>query len=200
MIDRTAYALTSSAGRVASGSRSTLFGAVLEVRFGPQLASRLSGLLDKLNSITIREGVDVSLGDVYGAVCYMQYVLDNDAKLERGATRSLLAAMVGLEGVFADGKILQLLGREAAITYAGDRVYSRHPVIARSIVGLMGASGQTLRVAHLIGLAGGRLRMAGGVEDAVFRSAYMFGTEVKSEAVEAVAAGQAGSPWGPRSA
>lgn len=162
--------LTASAGSMATAT-STLFGAVLDVRFGEELGSRVEDLLEKLRHVKLTD--DVSLGDIFAGICIMQSALDPDGSQSRGASRPLLAAMVGLDAVFADGKILETLGREAAVAFAGHRVYSRHPAIAAAVVDCVHRNGTAEKVYKLLGRAAGTLMRSGGWDVEGFRDAYL---------------------------
>ncbi|MEV6739206.1 SIR2 family protein [Streptomyces sp. NPDC051104] len=162
--------LATSAGAMAMKTN-TLFGAVLDVRYGPELGHRVEDLLRKLRDINLTD--TVTLGDVFAGICVMQHVLDKDGNRGRGASRSVIAEMVGKGEVFADGKILRILGREAAVTFAGDRVYSRHPAIASAVVEQVNRDGSAQKVYTLVGRAGGALRAAEASEIDGFRDAYL---------------------------
>lgn len=177
--------LTASAGSMAAGSN-TLFGAVLDVRYGDHLEGRVKDLLEKLRQVKLTG--DVNLGDVFAAVCIMQDVMDRDGSRRKGASRPVMAAMVGLDAVFADGKILETLGREAAVAFAGNRVYSRHPAIASAVVNCVHKDGTAEKVYKLVGRAGGTLMRSGGWEVEGFRDAYLFSRSL--EVPEAIWAAQ----------
>ncbi|MFR0353350.1 SIR2 family protein [Streptomyces sediminimaris] len=169
--------LVSSAG-VMAAQTNTLFGAVLDVRYGTELGSRIEDLLRKFREIRLAESV--TLADVFGGICVMQHVLDKDGNKGRGASRPVIAAMVGLDEVFADGKILATLGREAAVTFAGNRVYCRHPAIASTVVDLIHQDGTAEKAYTLVGMAGGRLREAGAGEADGYRDAYLLSRDLKA--------------------
>ncbi|WP_055490505.1 SIR2 family protein [Streptomyces sp. TP-A0356] len=162
--------LAASAGAMATETN-TLFGAVLDVRYGPELGHRVEDLLRKLGDIDLTD--TVTLGDVFAGICVMQHTLDRDGNRGKGASRSVIAEMVGKGEVFADGKILRILGREAAVTFAGDRVYSRHPAIASAVVDYLHRDGSAQKVYTLVGRAGGALRAADASEIDGFRDAYL---------------------------
>ncbi|AQW52828.1 SIR2 family protein [Streptomyces violaceusniger] len=169
-VNTVAERLATSAGAMAAKSN-TLFGAVLDVRYGADLGARVEDLVRKLHEIKLTDSVD--LGDVFGGICVMQHTLDKDGNLGKGASRSVIAAMVGLDPVFADGKILQTLGREAAVTFAGNRVYSRHPSIAATVVDYLHREGAAEKVYELVGQAGGErlVKRASTLEG--YRDAYL---------------------------
>jgi hypothetical protein len=174
---------------VANDAENTLFGAILDVRYGPKLAGRVQDLVQKLSLFRIHPEIEVNLGDVFGGICILQDTYDPDGATGRGASRAVIAGMVKLSGEFADGKILTMLGREAAIRYAGDRVYSRHPAIARHAVAYLRAAGRLPDICRLIGQAGGRLRNSGGLQDQEYQEAYLLGRNL-SNPTEAEAAGR----------
>ncbi|MDT0453406.1 SIR2 family protein [Streptomyces hesseae] len=169
-VETVAERLTTSAGVMAAESN-TLFGAVLDVRYGADLGARVEDLVRKLHEIKLTDSVD--LGDVFGGICVMQHALDKDGNRGKGASRSVIAAMAGLDPAFADGKILQTLGREAAVTFAGNRVYCRHPSIAATVVDYLHQEGTAEKVYELVGQAGGMrlVRKAATLEG--YRDAYL---------------------------
>ncbi|MER7968223.1 SIR2 family protein [Streptomyces sp. NPDC096080] len=169
-VDAVAERLATSAGTMAAESN-TLFGAVLDVRYGAHLSARVEDLVRKLHEIKLSDSVD--LGDVFGGICVMQHTLDKDGNRGRGASRSVIAAMVGLDPVFADGKILQTLGREAAVTFAGNRVYCRHPSIAAAVVDYVHQEGTAEKVYELVGQAGGERLVKNASTLEGYRDAYM---------------------------
>lgn len=178
--------LSASAGQMAS-KRNTLFGAMLDVRFGSQLADRVVDLLNKLRKVRLTN--EVSVGDVFAGVCVLQQVLDPDGSLGRGASRPIMAAMVGLDTVFADGKILETLGREAAVAFAGNRVYSRHPAIAATVVDCIAKDDSAKKIYTLLGKAGGRLATSGAKEEVGYRDAYLLSRNLKGPEAEWAAVG-----------
>lgn len=167
---------SAEAGRLGS----TLFGALLEVRVGNKLESRVSDLVDKLNTVRVTGASDVTLGDVFVAICLMQVY-------GSGASRNLVAAVASVSGIFADGKILIGLGKEAAVSFAGNKVYARHPAIAQLVVDQARASGQLLGVAKQVGRAGGWLRDGSGADANDYREAYVLSRSLSDKA-EAIAA------------
>lgn len=169
--------LMRSAGAM-TASNKTLFGAVLDIRFGSKLSDRVEDLLKKLRDVKLSS--DVNLGDVFAGICVMQSALDKDGSQGRGASRSVIAAMAGLSSVFADGKILETLGREAAVTFAGARVYSRHPAIALAVVRAIERDHTAQGVYTLVGKAGGALRTAGAGDEDGYRDAYMLSKHLDS--------------------
>ncbi|MGW0733234.1 P-loop NTPase [Streptomyces sp. NPDC002851] len=179
-VEAAADRLAASADSMAAES-STLFGAVLDVRYGPELGSRIEDLLRKLHEIKLTDSVrlsevdlgEVDLGEVFAGICVMQHALDKNGNEGKGASRSVIAAMVDLGSVFADGKILKTLGREAAVTFAGDRVYSRHPSIASTVVEYLHREGAAQKVYELVGRAGGTLFEAGAADADGYRDAYL---------------------------
>ncbi|MEU9533629.1 SIR2 family protein [Streptomyces sp. NPDC048213] len=168
--DTVAERLATSADAMTAESN-TLFGAVLDVRYGADLGARVEDLVRKLHEIDLTESVD--LGDIFGGICVMQHTLDKDGDLGEGASRSVIAAMAGLDPVFADGKILQTLGREAAVTFAGNRVYCRHPSIAATVVDYLHREGTAEKVYELVGQAGGERLVKRATALEGYRAAYL---------------------------
>ncbi|MFE5890702.1 SIR2 family protein [Streptomyces sp. NPDC056468] len=173
----TAARLLASAD-VMAAQTNTLFGAVLDVRYGSELGSRVEDLLHKLREVRLTD--EVTLADVFAGICILQHSLDKDGNKSKGASRPVIAAMVGLDEVFADGKILATLGREAAVTFAGSRVYSRHPAIAATVVEYLHRKGIAEKVYTLVGRAGGALREAGAGEVDGYRDAYLLSRDLQA--------------------
>ncbi|HEV3360788.1 MAG TPA: SIR2 family protein [Pseudonocardiaceae bacterium] len=188
-IDRISAKLSKSSQSMFNGRETTLFGAILDVRYGEALASRVKDLVAKLQSVKITSPASVTLADIFKAICVMQYTFDEDGNVQRGATRSVIAALAGLDSVFADGKILELLGREAAVAYAGGRVYSRHPAIAKAVVTQIRQDRSILDTVRRLGKAGARLRQLGGPPISEYADAYLLGRNL-SDPYEAVAAAE----------
>lgn len=184
--------LSASSRNMVDGRQSTLFGAILDVRYGNGLKDRVRDLVDKLSGVKVHKNSPVTLGEIFGGICVMQDTLDRYGTNRKGANRSVIAGMVGLNTVFADGKILRLLGREAAIAYAGDRIYSRHPAIARTTVEYLRAEKRMVPICRLIGRSGAVLRDQAGPSSGEYRDAYLLchhladGEEAKAAALGAV--------------
>ena len=189
-----AHRLYVSSQTMFEGQHATLFGAILDVRYGKGLRHRVEDLVAKLSECLVQD--DCSLGDIFGGICILQETFDKHGALNGGASRPVIAAMAGLGTVFADGKILQLLGREAAITYSGDRVYSRHPAIARAAVQHLKACNRSPAVCRIVGRAGGRLRNADGAHGELYRNAYLLcqGLTDRDEALAAAQGAVEGAP------
>ncbi|WP_328978015.1 SIR2 family protein [Streptomyces canus] len=184
--DQCADQLVTSAGAM-TDQHNTLFGAVLDVRFGSDLRIRVHDLISKLSDVALRDGI--SVGDIFAGICLMQDLLDRHGSEARGASRPVIAAMVGLDSVFADGKILETLGREAAITFAGNRIYSRHPAISRAVVEYLRKENRMEGICKLVGRAGGRLRDAGASDEDGYRDAYLLAQRLRSAEATAAAHG-----------
>ncbi|WP_418064219.1 SIR2 family protein [Pimelobacter simplex] len=168
------------------GVGSTLFGAVLDVRYGEGLKDRVRDLVAKLLAVPVADSSGLSIGQVFLGICLLQ---DTRGKPdEPGASRNLIAAMADLPGVLSDGRILGALGREAAISFAGQRVVARHPVIAQIAVGQARDDGILPDIARLVGRAGGRLRASVGAAASDFRGAYLLGQRLPDESAAVAAA------------
>lgn len=175
--DRNALAerLVKSSKTFQDGQNSTLFGAILDVAYGDNLRDRVVDMVDKLSNIPVvsNNPKSAKLSLIYRAIALMQVTFDPHGYLGHGAARSVLAQLVGLDGVFADGRILQLLGREAAISYSADRVYTRHPSIARAVIDDMRNKGEFRSVAFEVAKAAAHLRTTGYRPDDEYRHAYL---------------------------
>ncbi|MFF3839788.1 SIR2 family protein [Streptomyces sp. NPDC001930] len=185
-----------------NSTASTLFGAVLQVRHGDRLGDRVGELLAKLAMVPLstvqRLHSSVSVGDIFGGICVLQEAQDPDGNLGHGASRPVLAAMADLEAGLANGTILEVLGREAAVTFAGNRVYSRHPAIAHEVVEQLRAQGELGRICKLVGYAGGRLHASGEVSPPEYQPAYLLAKKLiqarRKEARDAAAGAVAAAP------
>jgi hypothetical protein len=188
--DAVADALVKSGSSMFGGGTesTTLFGAILDVRYGNKLIDRVSDLISRLAHTKIHRESDTTLADVFGCICVMQCEFDPRGEWNRGASRPLIASLANLPGVYADGKILNWLGREAAIAYAGDRVYSRHPSLARAAVAALREKQMYVSICEQIGRTGGRLRRAGGVNRDLYTDAYQLGSTLKTGAAAVAAA------------
>jgi hypothetical protein len=176
---------------------STLFGAVLQVRHGDQLGDRVAELLAKLSIVRLplvqRLQSTVSVGDIFGGICVLQEFQDPDGSLGHGASRPVLAAMADLEEGLANGTILEVLGREAAVTFAGNRVYSRHPAIAHEVVEQLHVQGELGRICKLVGYAGGRLHASGEISPPEYQPAYLLAKKLIQDRREEARAAAAGA-------
>lgn len=189
--------LVSSLHSMPYGQHSTLFGAVLDVRFGARLKDRVGDLIRKLSAIKVQPHSDVSVGDIFGGICVLQHSSDPQATRAGGASRSLIAAMVDLDGVYADGKILEALGREAAIMFAGDYVYSRHPAIAGAVVQHLREEGRMAWICKRVARAGARLYSGvNSLPNEDYRSAYLLTRQldVMDESIQAGIGAVEGAP------
>lgn len=170
------------------GGRSTLFGAILEVREGDSLGIRIDEMMENLSQTKVRIGSETTLADVFGIICVLQKYSDSQGSFTHGATRALIADAVNADDSLENVAILQALGKEAAVTFSGKLVYSRHPRIADGVVSWLSRTGRLGLVCQLAGRAGGRMRQAGASrEDYV--DGYMLGKFI-NEPVAAAAACQ----------
>jgi hypothetical protein len=170
------------------GQTSTLFGAILDTRFGDGLKDRVGDLVAKLSAIKVQPDSAVSVGDIFGGICVLQHSTDPRGTLGHGASRSLIAAMVDRDGVYADGKILDALGREAAIMFAGNHIYSRHPAIAKAVVHHLREQGRMTEICKRVARAGARLFSIGNVPSDDYRHAYLLTQKLEAKE-ESLAAG-----------
>ncbi|PRB14752.1 SIR2 family protein [Microbacterium sp. MYb62] len=158
-------------------ARSTLFGAVLAVHESKALSARIDELMNRLVRTPARAGTLLTLADVFGAICFMQATLDSNGANLRGATRVLVGEMVNFDDSLENVSVLNALGREASITFAGRHVYARHPIIAQHAVDWLRKNGRLTDVAEACARAGARLRVA-GAERADYQDAYLLGKSI----------------------
>jgi hypothetical protein len=185
--------LITSSASIEEGQRTTLFGAVLDVRYGAGLRDRVANLLAALAATPASPNGPITLADVFGGICLLQTLANVSTS---GMSRKLIAALVDPTAEYRDGRVLTLLGREAAITFAGDRILSRHPSIARHAVELLREGGKLPALAELLALVGGRMRKIGGVHQDEYRDAYLLAQRltVREEAVAAAKGAIRGAP------
>lgn len=163
-------------------ARTTLFGAILSTHEKSTLATRVDELMDRLSRSKARASGTLSLAEVYGAICLMQVATDREGDRLRGATRALIGEMVNGEGSLENVTVLNALGREASITFAGRHVYARHPLIAEAAVDWLRRDGRLASVAELCGRAGARMR-TGGAERSDYQDAYMLGKSLTEPSI-----------------
>ena len=185
--DEVADELLRSSGRADHSRRSTLFGAILEVREAEGLGDRISSLMDSLDRTSVRHESKVTLADVFGAICVMEHFLDNGRHAGRGATREVIGQIVNAEDQLVNTTVLEALGREASITFSGKRVYSRHPMIAAAAVDWLVKKNRLANVSQMIGQAGGQLRAEGALLRDDWADAYFLGKELPDQNAAAAA-------------
>ncbi|MGE9364302.1 SIR2 family protein [Isoptericola nanjingensis] len=172
-----------------SGGSSSLFGAILEVRYGPLLRQRVEDLIDKLSAAKIDDAPAQSLSDIFGAICLIQVTYDAGARSGLGTSRVMLAAMAGQGRLATDQRVLSALGKEAAISFAGDQIYARHPAIARVAVDVLRERGELKRIAGIVGRIGGELRLHPGVGRDHYNRAYLISRELEGDESDHAASG-----------
>lgn len=174
----------------------SLFGAILAVREANSLNERIGGLMRSLDGWKVSTRAETTLADVFASICLQQHFLDADQSNTRGATRQFLMQLVRGDKALLDEAVLFRLGREVALTYAGDRVFARHPAIAESVVRWLGETGRTKAVCEKTAEAGARLRSSGAVTPDTY-DAYMLAGSLPSLEL-ALAAGRGAMTGAPR--
>jgi hypothetical protein len=169
--------LISASQRTAGAQTNSLFGAILDVREAKTLRTRVGALMDSLDRVKIKSTGEITLADVFGSVCVQQQYLDPKGNNDKGATREFIARLAHTDSNLVDTSILLALGREAAITLAGKRIYARHPKIAELAVRWLVDNHRMVKVCELTGLAGGQLRQERLVTKDDY-DAYMLGASV----------------------
>jgi hypothetical protein len=179
--DEVTKELLRASGRSDHARRSTLFGAILEVREAEGLSERIAALMDTLDRTVVRHESKVTLADVFGGICVMEHFLDNGRRAGRGATREVIGQMVNAEDQLVNVTVLEALGREASITFSGKRVYSRHPMIAAASVSWLVKNRRLDSVSQMLGEAGGKLRAEGSLMRDEWADAYFLGKEIPDQ-------------------
>lgn len=175
---------------------STLMGAVLSTRLAAGLKERVRELIDRFSREKLSNDEDISMADIFGCICLIQLTYDPEGMQCTGASKPLLAAIVDLNGTFPDTRILTLLGREALVSFAGERVYSRHSSIAKTVIDIMRSRGRLPRVCHLTGRAAARLKVSSVVERSLWNEPYNLSKKLghQNEAIAAAEGVLHGAP------
>lgn len=191
-----AQALLASAENPLDSKQSSLLGAVLELRNGPALKDRVADLVDKLNGTKLTKSHARSLGEVFLAICLLQRTWDPEMRAGDATDRALLAMLADGESEYpSDERVLKQLGREAAISVAGDSVYARHPAIARIALEVAERQGTLGDVAQLVGYVGGLMRCNQGMREKHYRNAYLISQKLSGDvAVRAASGAIQGAP------
>lgn len=177
---------------------STLFGAILQVRDSENLQDRVHDLMNKLYGLGITKSEarnETTLGDIFAMICVLEHYWGAAGRRSEGASRQLVGEAARIKNEFESGAILRALGREASITFAGEYVFSRHPVIAASVVDWLRTTGRFDAVCRFTARAGGRMKVD-GFERAAFAPAYKLASRLESgdAAREAAAGAVQGAP------
>lgn len=178
------------------GSRSTLLGAVLSVRVGSKLRSRVNELLKKLSLIKVSVDGEITLDRVYIGICLLETVYSRATVGTRGASRSLISGMVGLDSGFVEARVLSQLGREAAVSFVQNWVFARHLSIAQVVVDLSREQGTMVEVCRIVGRAGAALRLEQFEDRVEYSGAFLLSRRLEIEP-EVVAAAQGAAKQAP---
>jgi hypothetical protein len=170
-------------------TRTTLFGAILQVREAKSLEARIDRLMQSLESTVVSTRSAVNLADIFGSICVLQHYMDLDGSGLRGATRDHVAQLASSDDPAVSRAVLGTLGREASITYTGNRVYARHPKIAESVVRWLKRNSKLNAVCEMTGMAGARMRANSLVSTADYDSYMLWKSVTDEEAALAAARG-----------
>lgn len=154
----TEFLNAASSGAVAG--HGALLGAMLEMSWSGGAVDRVADLVGRLDGISVNDYGRYQLSDVYLAICLMQVEFDPYASEGLGAARELIRECVQVTDGLLEARVMRVLGQEAAISFVGERVYSRHPAIAKAAVDLARSSGRMETVAEMLAAAGTRMRFA----------------------------------------
>jgi hypothetical protein len=113
-----------------AGEKGSLIGAMLSVRFGDTLPMRVENLLSRLDRHSL--GSESTLADAFLMVCLLHSTYDPKRVRTQPASLRVLAAATGLPVGSAPYLITEPLGREAAVSVHGERVWARHIAIANA--------------------------------------------------------------------
>lgn len=172
--------LLESAYQLKDVDSGTLYGAILDVVNPTGFADRTRELLNRLAGKKV-SGSERTLEDIFVVICVLQHYCDRFGDQGAGATRNFLAEFLDIPHVFADVKAVRMLGKEAAISFAGDCIYARHPAIARSVIDELVATQRLAGYCQAISKVGGRLRLVGALPEREYRGAYGLARVLSSE-------------------
>lgn len=172
----------------ADRSTSTLFGSVLAVRNSEGLEDRIHDLMDKLYGLKVGQSdkAVTTLGDIFGTICILEvYGLPRS----RGASRQFIGEAALATNSAESNAVLRALGREAAVSFAGEYVVSRHPRIASSVVSWLKENGKFDYLCRFAARVGGQMKEASFDFDS-YRGAYFLASSLEDPgAAEAAASG-----------
>jgi hypothetical protein len=121
-----------AAADAASGAPESLMGAMLELRYGDALVSRVEDLLGRLdNSGSIGT---LSLTQAFLLIAQMHVAGRSAHGRQTAITERLLAEACGVDSAGVEYLVLEPLGHEAAISRHSADVWVRHEAIARAAV------------------------------------------------------------------
>lgn len=180
-IASTSRKLYASAAGIEGSTETTLMGAVLATRAAEGLESRVVNLLDRLHRERASRSEQITMAHIFGSICLVQDVFDPEGIKGEGISRTVLAAIVDLNGTFPDARILTILGKEALISFAGERVYSRHSSIARAVINRLRRQGEMEYVCFLVGRAAARVRNLGSVPREAWVHPYQLSKKLQYE-------------------
>ena len=103
-----------------------LFGALLLVRHGEDLHEHARSLVDKLETVSIGDGLTLKDAITYIAIMH--------AEDQHYLCKDVLKYALGFEGGNFHSAVIRPLGQEAAATATSTYVYTRHRYIAKEIV------------------------------------------------------------------
>lgn len=195
-VDATAKKLFSVAHGIEGTNETTLMGAILATRSADGLQDRVNSLIQRLSLQRATTTEDINMGHIFAAICLVQDCLDPDGTKGEGISKNVLAAIVDKSGAFPDSRILTILGKEAMVSFAGERVYSRHPSIAHQVVSYLRTKNELRIVCFYVGRAAGRLRAQNTISRSLWASAYSISKNLhhEPEALAAATGAIQGSP------
>lgn len=107
----------------------TFFGAILEIRYGSELKSHISSLIDKLTERSITSST--TLGDAFAYISAMH------AENLPFLSKEVLAEVLSVKLNDLKRSVLAPLGEEAAIATTGSYIFTRHHSIAKTALQIL---------------------------------------------------------------
>jgi hypothetical protein len=174
--------IVSEAGASTSQGRS-LFGSILHLWGSDDLEDRVGHMLTNVSRLSI---AGVSFKQLLGSVALTQVAWDPEAENGEGLSVAALGALAKTTNHDIVRLVVEPLGREVGISQVGDRVYMRHPSIAKAVVDILRDRGELEGVAQNISHRGSLMRYSNAYYRPDFNSAYMLSRKLQGP--EALAA------------
>ncbi|MDP9998312.1 P-loop NTPase [Pseudarthrobacter sulfonivorans] len=170
----------------------SLFGSVLHLWGGDNLEARVEHMLAKVSNLSI---AGVSYRSLLSAVAVTQLTWDEFATTGEGLSIAALGFFANTTNNDIVRLVVEPLGREVGISQIGDRVYMRHPSIARAIYNILRDCGELESVVRDIANKGCQMRYAKKYYNEDYHSAYLIsrkltGPEALAASASAVRAAQ----------
>lgn len=164
----------------------SLFGSVLHLWGGDDLEARVEHMLAKVSNLAI---AGVSFRHLISAVAVTQVVWDEYAVSGEGLSLAALGFIAKTTNQDIVRLVVEPLGREVGISRIGDRVYMRHPSIARAIYDILSEGDELNPILRELAYQGCKMRYAKRYYNEDYHSIYMLSRQLKGPEALAASAG-----------